>query len=282
MQQRHVAPQARDGVQLQTSSTNHAAAGSNGRSAFGGALLRGLVVVAVLAVLWQVGIWLFRPRPFLFPSPLDVLQVFIDQPGYLAANALITINEMVLGLIIGSFAGIFVALVLSQFAVLERYLMPVVIATQTLPVFAIAPILVIWFGFGIGSKIIMASLIIFFPVASSLYDGLRETPRAYLDLGHSWGANRFQMLGYMRLPAAMPSLMSGLKIAATIAPIGAIVGEWAGAAGGLGFIMLQANARVQTDIVFAALIVLAICAFCLRSLVVFLADRTLWWAGRQV
>lgn len=248
----------------------------------GRAILRGLCVVGVLAALWQAGIWLFQPRPFLFPSPMDVMQVFLNQPGYLASNALVTINEMVLGLVIGSLAGIAVALLLSQFAMLERFVMPIVIATQTLPVFAIAPILVIWFGFGIGSKIIMASLIIFFPVASSLYDGLRQTPGAYLDLGCSWGANRFQMLRYMRLPAALPSLMSGLRIAATIAPIGAIVGEWAGAAGGLGFIMLQANARVQTDVVFAALIVLAVCAFCLRSLVVYLADRTLWWAGRQV
>ncbi len=126
--------------------------------------------------------------------------------------------------------------------------MPVVVTTQTLPVFAIAPILVIWFGFGIGSKIVMASLIIFFPVASSFYDGLKQTSRTRLDLGRSWGASRSQLLRFMRIPAAMPSLMSGLKVAATIAPIGAIVGEWAGAAGGLGFVMLQANARTQTDV----------------------------------
>src|SRR5680860_896988 len=186
---------------------------------------------------------------------------------------------MILGLVIGSFMGIVIALGLSQFAILERYLMPVVVATQTLPVFAIAPLLVIWFGFGIGSKIVMASLIIFFPVASAFYDGLKSTPAVWLDLGKSCGATPFQMLLHLRIPAALPSLMTGLKVAATIAPIGAIVGEWAGARGGLGFVMLQANARTQIDLVFAALVLLAVSAFILRWLVVQFADRAVWWAG---
>jgi putative hydroxymethylpyrimidine transport system permease protein len=248
----------------------------------GQSLLRFISVMAVLLLLWQSAIWLFAPRAFLLPSPFDVANVFLSQPAYLAENAFITLQEMVLGLIAGSLAGIVVALVLSQFPLLDRYVMPIVVTTQTLPVFAIAPILVIWFGFGIGSKIVMASLIIFFPVASSFYDGLKQTPQSWLDLGQSWGAERRQLLRFMRIPAALPSLMSGLKVAATIAPIGAIVGEWAGAAGGLGFVMLQANARTQTDIVFAALFVLALCAFALRSIVVHLADRTLWWSARSV
>lgn len=242
-------------------------------------LFRGIGVIVFLLALWQGAIVVFSPPRFLLPSPVDVATVFANQPGYLASHTLITVNEMILGLAVGSILGIAVALLLSQSPRLERYLMPIVVTTQTLPVFAIAPLLVIWFGFGIGSKIVMASLIIFFPVASSFYDGLTQTPRAYLDLGHSWGARPLQLLWHMRLPAALPALMSGLKVAATIAPIGAIVGEWAGAAGGLGFVMLQANARTQTDIVFAALIVLAIAAFLLRFLTVKLADRILWWVG---
>lgn len=239
---------------------------------------RAVLVLVTLLALWSLVIWLFQPRPFLLPSPMDVADVFLKQPSYLFENALITIQEMVLGLVAGSIAGILVALFLSQFPLLDRLIMPLVVTTQTLPVFAIAPVLVIWFGFGIGSKIVMASLIIFFPVASSFYDGLKQTLRTQLDLGRSWGANRSQLLRFIRIPAAMPSLMSGLKVAATIAPIGAIVGEWAGAAGGLGFVMLQANARTQTDIVFAALFLLALCAYGLRSLVVYLADRSLWWS----
>ena len=240
-----------------------------------------LAVLLVLVAFWQAGVWIFDPPKYLMPAPINVLNRFLQQPEYLFSNALTTIIEMILGLVICSIIGIVVALGLSQFAILDRYLMPVVIVTQTLPVFAIAPLLVIWFGFGIGSKIVMASLIIFFPVASAFYDGLKSTPAIWLDLGKSWSATPYQMLIYLRIPAALPSLMTGLKVAATIAPIGAIVGEWAGAKGGLGFVMLQANARTQIDVVFAALVLLALSAFVLRWLVVQFADRVVWWAGQR-
>lgn len=251
---------------------------ANAQRSFSNSIIQPFSVLAALVMIWQVVIWVFQPAGFLLPTPLDVLDIFQTQYAYLASNALITINEMVLGFIIGSSIGVMVALVLSQFPLLDRFLMPVVVTTQTLPVFAIAPLLVIWFGFGIGSKIVMASLIIFFPVASAFYDGLKQTPRTLLDLGANWGASKWQLLRLMRVPAALPSLMTGLKVAATIAPIGAIVGEWAGAAGGLGFVMLQANARTQTDMVFASLIVLAFCAFLLRWIVVRAANYFLWWS----
>lgn len=186
------------------------------------------------------------------------------------------------GFLVGSLAGIFIALLLSQFKILDRYLMPLVVVTQTLPVFAIAPLLVIWFGFGIGSKIVMAALIIFFPVASAFYDGLKSTSSTWLDLAQSWKMSEFQTLLHFRIPAALPSLMTGLKVAATIAPIGAVVGEWAGAAGGLGFVMLQANARTQTDVVFASLVLLGLSAWSLRWIVVQLADYFVWWSSTKV
>ncbi|MCB1423817.1 MAG: ABC transporter permease [Nitratireductor sp.] len=241
-------------------------------------LLHAASVLAVLLAVWQAAKWFFALPNFLLPGPADVAGVIYHQFPHIAFNALITIQEMLLGLLAGGLLGICVAVVLASFPVLDRYLMPVVVTTQTLPVFAIAPILVIWFGLGLGSKIVMAALIIFFPVASSLYDGLKQTPLAWLDLGHSWGASRTQLFRHMRLPAALPALMSGLKVAATLAPIGAVVGEWAGAAGGLGFVMLQANARTQMDVVFAALIVLAFCAWLLRFAVVKLSDRLTGWA----
>ncbi|MCB1386455.1 MAG: ABC transporter permease [Nitratireductor sp.] len=241
-------------------------------------LLRAAAVIGVLLLCWQVAIWFFRPPGFLLPAPAKVGHVFISQPGHIGRNALTTIGEMLLGLVIGGAAGMAIAIVLARSPLMERYLLPVVVTTQTLPVFAIAPVLVIWFGLGIGSKIVMASLIIFFPVASALYDGLRRTPQTWLDLAESWGATRRQVFWRIRFPGALPSLVTGLKLAAVIAPIGAVVGEWAGAAGGLGFVMLQANARTQMDVVFAALIVLAVCAFVLRYLVSRLGDRLIWWA----
>ncbi len=233
------------------------------------------LVVLALSLAWQVAIWFFQPASFLFPAPAEVLRVFGSQSGYLAYHAGLTVVEMLLGLLAGALVGIAIALFLSQFPVLDRFLMPVVITTQTLPVFAIAPLLVLWFGFGFTSKVVMASLIIFFPVTSSFYDGLKRTPEEWLDLGRTWGASHFQFLRFLRIPAALPALSSGLRIAATIAPIGAVVGEWAGAAGGLGFVMLQANARTQTDLVFASLLVLAVSAWLLRFCVFSLTEYLL-------
>lgn len=240
------------------------------------------IVLAVLVAAWHFSVAYFKPYSFLVPTPMAVFDVFLTKYAYLFFNAVITMWEMTLGLIIGSLVGIFIALVLSQFPILDRYLMPIVTLMPNLPVFAIAPILVVWFGFGISSKIIMTTLIILFPVASSFYDGLKSTPTTYVDMGKSWGASRWQMLWHTRVPAALPSLMSGLKIAATIAPIGAIVGEWVGAAGGLGFVIVQANARTQIDVVFAALVLVAFSAFMLRWIVVLCADRFVWWSDARV
>ncbi len=241
-----------------------------------------LIVCVFLLGLWQVCIWFFNPAKYLFPAPTAVLHAFTSNPDYLISNMFITMQEMVLGFLVGSFAGIVIALLLSQFKILDRYLMPLVVVTQTLPVFAIAPLLVIWFGFGIGSKIVMAALIIFFPVASAFYDGLKSTSTTWLDLAQSWKMSKLQTLIHFRIPAALPSLMTGLKVAATIAPIGAVVGEWAGAAGGLGFVMLQANARTQTDVVFASLVLLGLSAWALRLIVVQLADYFVWWSATKV
>ena len=159
----------------------------------------------------------------------------------------------------------------------QRLILPAIVTTQTLPVFAIAPLVVIWFGFGMPSKVFMAALITFFPVASAFHDGLSSTRREWLDLARGWAAGDLSTLLRIRVPAALPSLATGLKVAATLAPIGAIVGEWAGASAGLGYVMLQANARLQTDMVFACLVLLAAMAWLLRAAVALAADRIVFW-----
>ncbi|MCB1462727.1 MAG: ABC transporter permease [Nitratireductor sp.] len=243
-----------------------------------GAAIAALFILAA----WQAAIVAFRPPPYLLPSPGAVARVLVRDAGQLVFHAWTTLGEMLLGLGVGAAAGIAIALVLTRFPAIERFAMPAIVTTQTLPVFAIAPLIVIWFGFGIGSKIAMAALIIFFPVASAFHDGLKSTDASWLDLARGWGASPAQTLLKVRIPAALPSLSSGLKIAATLAPIGAIVGEWAGASGGLGYVMLQANARVQTDLVFACLFILALSAFMLRYAVSALCDRLVFWRAHEV
>jgi putative hydroxymethylpyrimidine transport system permease protein len=239
-----------------------------------------VVVIAVLVGAWQLGVAIFSPPAFLLPSPAAVAATLWQNPAYLAQHAGTTLAEMLLGLAVGSLAGVVLALAMAQSRLAQRLILPVIVTTQTLPVFAIAPLIVIWFGFGMPSKVAMASLITFFPVASAFHDGLAGTRREWLDLARGWGAGRFETLMKVRAPAALPSLATGLKLAATVAPIGAIVGEWAGASAGLGYVMLQANARSQTDMVFACLVVLAVMAWALRTAVSFAADRIVFWNNR--
>ncbi|MEM8750586.1 MAG: ABC transporter permease [Pseudomonadota bacterium] len=243
-------------------------------------LLRGLLTALVLIVVWGVAVAVFQPAPFILPGPLRVLMTLWEQAESLLYHASITLVEIVLGLILGTVLGVATALLANAFAFARRYVLPVVVASQALPVFAIAPLLVIWFGLGLGSKIAMATLIIYFPVASALNDGLTRAEGSLMDLARLYRASPWKTLVQFRLPAAMPSLASGLRVAATIAPIGAIVGEWVGASGGLGYVINQANARMQTDTVFAGLVILVVMVVLLRSLVDFALDRLVHWAPR--
>jgi len=243
--------------------------------------LRPLLTLCGLLLLWQLIVWGFALPPYILPSPVSVARAFVLRGDVLLTEAVVTVVEILLGLVFGALLGAAAALGLLASTVARRWLLPLIIASQAVPVFALAPLLVLWFGYGIASKIVMTMLIIFFPVSAALYDGLRRTDAGWLDLAHvmTGGAkqHRLRILLHIRLMAALPAFASGLKIAAAVAPIGAVIGEWVGASAGLGFLMLQANARVQTDLMFAALILLALCAVALYAAVDHLTRRLLPW-----
>lgn len=246
------------------------------------ALARVAAAFAVVVLLWQIVVSLASPAPFILPSPMAVFTSLQVNVGYLTGHAAVTLLEMVLGLLAGAALGVTTASIMILARPVRRVLLPVIIASQALPVFAIAPLLVIWFGYGIASKVVMATLIIYFPVASAFYDGLRRTEPGLIDLARLHGAGAWRTFWFLRAPAALPQFVTGLRVAAAVAPIGAVVGEWVGAAGGLGFVMLQANARMQTDLVFASLVILAAVAIALRFAVDLLARRIVPWAERPV
>lgn len=156
--------------------------------------------------------------------------------------------------------------------------MPLVLTSQAIPVFALAPLLVLWFGFGISAKVAMAVLVIFFPVTSAFFDGLRRVNNDLLDLARTMGASRWALLRHVRLMAALPAFGSGLRMAAAVAPIGAIIGEWVGAGEGLGYVMLNANARMQTELCFAALFILVLMTLLLWLAVDSALRRLIRWA----
>lgn len=214
------------------------------------------VTVALLAA-WQGAVWLFALPPFILPGPLRVLAALRENAGLIAHHAAITAAEVALGLVLGVALGAATAIGLAASPLARALLRPALVATQALPVFALAPILTLWLGYGLASKVLMAVLIIYFPVTSAFFDGLMRTPRGWLDLGRTMGASPRRLMWRVRVPAAVPALASGLRLAAVYAPIGAVIGEWVGAAGGLGYLMLLANGRAKTDLMFAALLVLA-------------------------
>ncbi|CAM1634286.1 ABC transporter type 1 [Bartonella apis] len=239
--------------------------------------LYGLVVFfGILALWWGVAI-IFDLKKYILPSPLVVAQSLWNGREYLLENSLITIVEIVIGFILGILSGAALALLLMFSKTLQKWLMPVLIVSQSIPVFALAPILVLWFGYGILSKIIAAILVIFFPVTTAFYDGLRRTNVGYLDLARTMGASSLSQLVHIRLVAALPALGSGVRVAAAIAPIGAIIGEWVGSSGGLGYIMLNANARMQTPTCFAAIFILSIIAMILWYITDIILKSIIYW-----
>lgn len=226
-------------------------------------LLRPLITALGLLAGWELLVRLTGTPPFILPGPLQVAEALVARADLVLFHARITLVEIVLGILLGSLVGMASAVAITAFSALRRWLLPVLVVSQALPVFALAPLLVLWFGYGLGSKVAMAVLIIYFPVTAAFFDGLRRTEPGWLELARVMGARRSRVLFEIRVPAALPALASGLRVAASVAPIGAVVGEWVGSSAGLGYLMLHANARMQIDLLFAALFVLAALALAL-------------------
>ncbi len=239
--------------------------------------MRVTILMVIFLTIWTAAWHLSGQRGYILPPPWDVAKALWSHAPLLAHHGMITLLEIILGMLFGCGFAICLGLSLALYRPAAAWVWPIFVATQALPVFAIAPLLVLWLGYGMASKVAMASLIIFFPVASGFYDGLRRTDPDLLDLSHTMNAGNWAIVRHIRLPAALPGLASGLKVGAAVAPIGAIVGEWVGSSAGLGFLMLHANARVQIPLMFAALFVLAIMAITLHSLIAYSLRRALPW-----
>jgi putative hydroxymethylpyrimidine transport system permease protein len=233
------------------------------------------IVLALLIGLglWQVVVVVTDAPHFILPSPWRVAQAAYKSRAIIAENAWVTTIEVVVGLFIGTVLGVITAIQLALSKTAERLMIPILVFTQAVPVFALAPMLTLWFGYGMGSKIVMAVLIIYFPVTSAFHDGLTRVENGYRDLSISMGASKLNFMRHIQIPNALPSLGTGLRLAAVYAPIGAVIGEWVGASKGLGYLMLLANGRAKIDLMFASLIVLACLTVILHISVGVLATR---------
>ncbi|MBL4647654.1 MAG: ABC transporter permease [Gammaproteobacteria bacterium] len=239
--------------------------------------LRGIIITVGLLVFWQVFVWVFQLPTFILPTPLEVFHAFYANAGILAAETWPTLLEMLLGLLAGVTLGCSAALAIALFKPLRLWVLPILVMSQAIPTFAIAPLLVMWLGYGMASKVAMVAIVVFFPITTSFYDGLKRTAPIWLDLAKTMGGTPWRVLWRIRVPAALPQLGSGLRIAAAIAPIGAIIGEWVGSSYGLGFLMLNANGRLQIALMFATLVIITILALILYFGVDMLLKKFITW-----
>jgi NitT/TauT family transport system permease protein len=237
-----------------------------------------LAFVLVLLV-WGWSIRLFGIDPIVFPGPLAVAQALVAGlgSGAFLRHLWITFQEVLGGFAIGCGAGLVTGAVISQFRILEKTVLPYLVALQTVPKLAIAPLFVVWFGFGLESKIVIAGLICFFPMIVNVIEGLQSTDRRQIDMLRAAGASAWQVFMMIKVPNALPFIFVGLDIGIVLAVLGAIVGEFVGAQGGIGYLILQYNFQLETAKVFALIILLSATGIGLHNLVKWVHRRTVFW-----
>lgn len=243
-----------------------------------------LIIISLLTVLviWQLAAWLGRFPSFILPTPGEVAARFGKSlmDGSLLRNTAVTLLEVLVGLSLGVLVATLLGYLLARSLRWERLLSPYVVASQSIPIVAIAPLLVIWFGPGLFSKVLVCALVVFFPVLVNTVVGVRSVPEDLRDLMRSLQATRWQTLISLELPAALPVFLGGLRIGATLSVIGAVVGEFVGAKSGLGFLVNVGRGVYDTALVFVAVFTLIALAMILYGLVSMLENRLLSWQKR--
>ena len=228
-------------------------------------MFRILVTFIVIIVFWYIICLLFELPSFILPSPDLVAIALFNNFSEILNHSLTTLLEILF------------AVLISLSERLKRWIMPLLLASQSIPVFALAPILVLWFGYGISSKVVIGTIIVFFPIASNFSDALNKIPKEYIHAGQTLGFSKLQIFNLIKLPNALPGLFSGIRVGACFAPIGAVVGEWIGGSHGLGSYMIYSNARLQIDNMFAALIILIIITISLYHFIDLILKKLIWW-----
>jgi NitT/TauT family transport system permease protein/putative hydroxymethylpyrimidine transport system permease protein len=246
------------------------------------------VALPALALVGLVGLWqvaastgvladVLNLESFLVPSPAEIASSLWENRSLLAENAWVTLKEILLGFLCGLVAGIAFAVALRLSRTLRYVFYPLLVASQAIPIIVIAPILIVWFGFGIGPKLVVVALICFFPITVNATDGLRSVDREAIKMMRTLDASRGQVLRRLEAPTALPYVFSGARIAATFAPIAAIFGEWVGAESGLGVLIREDSAHLETARLFAATAVLTAIALALFGLIALAERRIVTW-----
>lgn len=216
------------------------------------------ISLAVLLAAWEISCKVFAIPAFALPAPTDIWAAFVERRGLFASHSWVTFYETVGGFALAVILGVLIAAIIVVIPALDDIIMPILLISQLVPKVAIAPILLLWFGYGPFPKVLIAFLIAFFPIVINTAAGLAAVEKATLDLAYSLRATRWQIFWMFRVPNALPELFNGMKIAITLAVIGAIVGEFVGGSAGLGYLIIVANSELNTPLAFAALTLLSL------------------------
>jgi putative hydroxymethylpyrimidine transport system permease protein len=247
-----------------------------------------IAVIVVLIGLWELAArwdWIANAlsiEDFLVPAPSDIARSLWEDRSLLLDDTWVTLREVLLGFLCALAAGLAFAIALHLSETLRRAFYPLLVASQTIPPVAIAPILDVWFGFGLGPKVLLIALVCFFPVTVNTLDGLRSVDPQLITMMRTLGAGRWQILGRVELPSALPYFFSGTKIAIAVAVIGAVFAEWAGASSGLGHQILIASSNLLTARMFAAITLLSVMAILLFGVVSIVERKVVTWDSRGV
>ena len=243
----------------------------NRASLFSGAL------IFLLFVVWASACRGFNLPDFILPPPSRIITVAVLQAPMLLPHAATTAMEVLVGILLSLMVAVPLAMIMFARPAVEKALAPFLVASQAVPVFAIAPLLVIWLGYGMASKVLMAAVIIFFPITVSLLAGFKSCDSEFRILFQLMGAGFWKTMRLLYWPWALPHFFAGLKVGVSVATIGAVIGEWVGAQQGLGYLMIQANARLNVDLVFAAILWLSAMGLSLWVVVGYLEKKIIRW-----
>jgi putative hydroxymethylpyrimidine transport system permease protein len=238
-----------------------------------------IAMAAVLLILaaWELGCRASDVPDFILPTPFRILTVAIFQAPILLPHAGTTAMEVLAGITISLLIAVPLSIAMFAHPSVENAVAPFLVASQAVPVFAVAPLLVVWLGYGIASKVLMAAVIIFFPITVSLLEGYKSCDQEYRVLFRLMGTGFWQSMRLLYWPWALPHFFAGLKVGVSVATIGAVIGEWVGAQRGLGYLMIQANARLRVDMVFAAILWLSVMGLTLWIVVGILERKVIIW-----
>ncbi|MEE9525135.1 MAG: ABC transporter permease [Candidatus Woesearchaeota archaeon] len=236
-----------------------------------------VLTFVIFVILWQLIDYLFNIRTIILPNPLEIFFVVVNNLPFLLDHTITTLLEAILGFLLGSFLGVMTAILFTYSKLLKKSLYPYAVAFKAIPVVALAPLLIMWFGSGMASKIVMASIICYFPVLIGTIKGLSAVTQDNLDLFKSLSASNWKSFWKLRLPSSFPYLFPSLKISITFAIVGTIIAEFTGAAKGIGYIIVNSSYYLETTMMFAAIVMISVAGVLFFYFIDYLEKKIVFW-----